>query len=476
MVPFTRLLSIFIAQLLAMPMLFAQVAELNAPSGMTNYQWYKHTADGIITIENENSASINIAYPGVYFAEYEGNDCSPVTDYFILTPAGGMGTQLSLNAPEGDSYQWFANDTSLSGENNALLSLTATTDAITYYAEATHSSGKVTVTSAFTVMKPLDTDGDLVPDTIEDIEGTDSADTDSYLDSDGDGVPDYVEQYSSDEDNPCADGPPVFDCDGDGILNIFDDFPNDDDKAAKSYYPGENSMATLLFEDLWPFVGDYDFNDIAVNYRITIITNAQNQVVELGFELELVNNGGSFVNAFAFEIEGFDPANVASISGQQLSENLFSLDENGTESNQTNTVIGIFDNDAAVINQTIQVTVVMASPQVLVNIGTAPFDPFLIINGNREMEVHLIGEDPTDLGNSTPQVTGSNADPDGNYATDNGLPWAMNIVEQIKLPLEKEPINEGYLHFNEWAESGGTNKADWYLDKPGYRNTEKLKN
>jgi len=34
---------------------------------------------------------------------------------------------------------------------------------------------------------------------------------------------------------------------------------------------------------------------------------------------------------------------------------------------------------------------------------------------------------------------------------------------------EKQEIINGYLHFADWAESGGTQYPDWYKDLPGYR-------
>ncbi|MEX0361093.1 MAG: DUF4842 domain-containing protein, partial [Allomuricauda sp.] len=58
---------------------------------------------------------------------------------------------------------------------------------------------------------------------------------------------------------------------------------------------------------------------------------------------------------------------------------------------------------------------------------------------------------------------------------DNGLPWAINVVESFPLLQEKEPINEGYLFFEEWGTSGGQSRKDWYKNLPGYRNNSKLK-
>ena len=47
------------------------------------------------------------------------------------------------------------------------------------------------------------------------------------------------------------------------------------------------------------------------------------------------------------------------------------------------------------------------------------------------------GNTPTDLGNNAPIVTGVNADPDGDYRTDAGLPWAINVVNSIPVPTLK---------------------------------------
>lgn len=264
-----------------------------------------------------------------------------------------------------------------------------------------------------------------------------------------------------------------LDNDGDGVENTLDDYPNDPTKVANSYYPMKYFKATVAFEDLWPFIGDYDFNDTAIDYNITTVTNPQNLIVELLFEVILDADGGGFNNAFAFELEGIAPSAIQSISGQALTQGVFTLDANGTESGQTNAVIPVFDDDTTVLGQNLSVVVTLVSP--LASVGTAPFDPFIVVNGDRQMEIHLIGNDPTDLGNATPTVTGANADVDGDYATDNGLPWAINIIDKIPLPVEKTPINEGFIYFNEWAQSGGTSRTDWYEDKTGYRVSTKVR-
>lgn len=79
----------------------------------------------------------------------------------------------------------------------------------------------------------------------------------------------------------------TVDTDGDGIPDDDDDYPNDAAKAFDNYYPNPSSYASYAFEDLWPNMGDYDFNDLVIRFRINPITNANNKVVELdlGFKV-----------------------------------------------------------------------------------------------------------------------------------------------------------------------------------------------
>lgn len=48
------------------------------------------------------------------------------------------------------------------------------------------------------------------------------------------------------------------DADADGVADADDEYPNDVNKAFNNRYPSA-SYATLMFEDLWPGKGDYDF-------------------------------------------------------------------------------------------------------------------------------------------------------------------------------------------------------------------------
>ncbi len=68
----------------------------------------------------------------------------------------------------------------------------------------------------------LDSDGDGVPDYVEEQQGTGPDDGTDVLDSDGDGVPDYVEEQQGMNPEDPSDG---IDMDSDGIENQWDNCP-----------------------------------------------------------------------------------------------------------------------------------------------------------------------------------------------------------------------------------------------------------
>ena len=60
------------------------------------------------------------------------------------------------------------------------------------------------------------------------------------------------------------------DKDGDGVADSQDEYPEDAERAFNNYSLGENTFGTLLFEDLWPSFGDYDLNDLVIDYKTGI--------------------------------------------------------------------------------------------------------------------------------------------------------------------------------------------------------------
>ena len=266
------------------------------------------------------------------------------------------------------------------------------------------------------------------------------------------------------------------DSDGDGILDRDDSYPDDAEKAFEMFTPSKYGWGTVAFEDLWPSNGDYDLNDLAVNYRVVAVLNAENLAVQLDFIINVSSIRAAYMNGFGIEIETLVPSQIQSVSGNLLKYNYIQQNDNGTEAGQENAVVIIFDDPYPMFNNETTVSVKLTEPISTAALGTAPFNPFLIIDKTREREVHLANMHTTSKGVKNFQIEGVNRDEDGNYLNDTGLPWAINIVHDFKVPKEKITIIEAYNHFDKWAISGGNQYKDWYKDNPGYRNTDKIEN
>lgn len=296
-------------------------------------------------------------------------------------------------------------------------------------------------------------------------------------------------------DNVVVTGP-VTDSDNDGVDDDLDNYPNNAARAFDVYYPNETDWGTLVYEDLWPGTGDYDFNDLVLDYQFKSVLNSQNELVEFFTDYSVRAVGASLHNGFGFSIGG-DPSNIASVSGNSLLHGDINVNANGTEQNQTNTVIFLFDDAFDMIGSsgstfintqagipyvepdTGTVHVLYQDPVSASVTGTAPYNPFIVVDlpASRGAEVHLPGNPPTDLADT--DLFGQWAD-DTNpasgkyYQTTSNLPWAIDIPVSFDYPVEQVQIINSYNHFVEWAESAGGVFTDWYEDFSGYRNDDNI--
>ena len=290
---------------------------------------------------------------------------------------------------------------------------------------------------------------------------------------------------------------PNMDRDDDGVVNSLDLFPDDPTKAFVSYYPSEFTKGTLSFEDLWPAEGDYDFNDLVMNYKYTYYKNSSNLITQIDIDLLLRAIGGSIPSGFGIATD-LDPTQIKQVTSSLSSEksDLKNVLAAGVEGDQTKATIIVFNNALNVLEHSgvgigvntsnsapvvesvpIKLSIEVTSPITIEEIGYAPNNPFIFRTEKRGQEVHLPGLKPTDLADATLFGTIHDAtDLNSNYyyKTENGLPWGLNVPVELAYPLEKEPIYDAYLLFTEWARSGGYIHNDWYLEKDGYRNSSKL--
>ena len=282
------------------------------------------------------------------------------------------------------------------------------------------------------------------------------------------------------------------DADNDGIRDEYDEYPEDATKAFNNYYVAEGEYGSLAFEDLWPSKGDFDFNDLVVAYNFNQITNADNAIVEIDAKFKVRAIGASKKNAFGFALETAS-SNVASVSGQQITGGSLSIASNGTENGQSKATIICFDDPYNVLAhpgggsgvntdpnapystpEVMNLSIKFTNPVNFDDLGTPPYNPFIILNQERGKEVHLPNHEPTDLADTSlfgEYDDNTNPSLGDYYVSSKYLPWAINLPVSFDHPVEKKSILDCYLKFDDWASSNGVNSQDWYMNESGYRNS-----
>ena len=290
----------------------------------------------------------------------------------------------------------------------------------------------------------------------------------------------------------------LIDTDGDGVIDSEDAYPNDSTRAFNNYFPAEIT-GSLVFEDSWPSKGDYDMNDVVVDYQFKNITNAHNQLVETFATFTLKASGASYNNGFGFQLATNDiPSSAMQVTGSSIKESYLMLNSNGTEQGQNKSTMIVFDNAYDVLQYpgsglgfnttpgapyvtpyTITLHIIY-TPYTYTEqqLDIAHFNPFIIVNKVRGKEVHLLDYAPTALVNPAFFGTGDDKSVPAQgkyYKTANNLPWALNMYNGFNYPNEKAEITKAYLHFIDWVLSNGTSYTDWYTNTAaGYRNNTNI--
>ena len=65
-----------------------------------------------------------------------------------------------------------------------------------------------------------------------------------------------------------------------------------------------------MFEDLWPAYGDYDFNDLVVNYKMQLYPNNKNMVKEMILGIRVKAIGGSLPYDLCLAIKGIKAGEI----------------------------------------------------------------------------------------------------------------------------------------------------------------------
>lgn len=217
----------------------------------------------------------------------------------------------------------------------------------------------------------------------------------------------------------------------------------------------ENTYLSFAYEDIWPSGGDYDLNDVIIEYHRSITFNKDNYVSEVKETFKPVQDELAATNNNAFAVQYATDQRGAIV--------LPSGAENETA---TNSVI-LFPNAKLVRGQEFVITRTFtagAMKKDALKVGNSVLNPYIIVSyegvgKDNRTEVHLPKAKATNLAN--PDQIGKNAD--AYYVNKDGKhPFAISIPGTFTPVTETVPIDKEYPDFEKWVESDGREYTDWY--------------
>lgn len=253
------------------------------------------------------------------------------------------------------------------------------------------------------------------------------------------------------------------------------------------YQPRKDQFGTIMFEDMWPEIGDYDFNDYVVNYNIVaeVKQNDYDNVhVTMSLKLRAIGGSrpyrfciriGSKPNSSAIELRKKD-VTLGEVSITNTTDGKVEMLENteyavialtGFDKLKSNTGGNFYNTESnhlvsndATPEITIHLTV-NNQPGGAYNLlqygfgSEYAFDYFLQ-NTDNQREIHFIDYPPTDMykGYEKDKENGSNTT---YYCSDRQFVWALKAPVEMGWCAETKDISKVYPEFPEWVSKGG----DW---------------
>lgn len=242
-------------------------------------------------------------------------------------------------------------------------------------------------------------------------------------------------------------------------------------------YPNDG-WGTVMFEDQFPSLGDYDFNDFVLGYKVQIPfyrgEEVKSAIDAIQFGIELRAMGGSYPYAPCVRLKKLKAKDVGVIEVSEGSHT--SVEDVNWFAGPDGEVIMDFSNLVATTSKpsgstffnTEKEHLVTELPQLSiviymkneVDVNSADFESFdfYLAKANHGPEIHLGGYKPV-----YDTYPSDNSGLGKDYYYDNkGLIWGLNVPAPLSHVVEKGNFLDAYKDFATWAMSGGQDNADWY--------------
>jgi LruC domain-containing protein len=238
----------------------------------------------------------------------------------------------------------------------------------------------------------------------------------------------------------------------------------------------------VAYEDLFPYRGDYDFNDLVVGYRVAANLNVDGEITAISGEGYLIARGAGYNHDWHLRIplpasssgsgqlNLFIPGELNNVSGYPLEMNFVGdLDltlfprtrqlwvDNNIYNGDADSPEGVNTLPGQILQKghRFSFSIDLGTPVALSYLDDAPFDPYLYVRDTR-YEIHLVGKGNTlpDSRNIKEGLT--------SFVDSNNYPFAQILPEDWQVPLENTDLGEAYPEFLNFILSDRTTNIQWY--------------
>jgi len=271
----------------------------------------------------------------------------------------------------------------------------------------------------------------------------------------------FVDQYQAGR----QDAPMV-------ALTNPDPIPDPMAVVAWNLFPSANSYYMVAYEDQYPKLGDYDFNDAVVAYQVKLGMNSDNKVVRIEGSAYLMAKGAAYTHDWHLRVSL--PAAVKALV--KCTTSLPTSPQTDMACSASNAVVTtgaadvlafadtgklfpnpLFTNYNRVYSNTLNwpieaqtyqkgpkstFSIALSQPVDPAGLSAAPFDPYLYVRDTKQT-VQLL------------EVNAAIKDA-------NGYPYAMMMPSGWNWPYERNDIRNSYSKFNGFVSTQGAQSVEWY--------------
>lgn len=250
-----------------------------------------------------------------------------------------------------------------------------------------------------------------------------------------------------------------------------------------SYYPTQSTYYLAAYEDLFPNLGDYDFNDLVVAYRVATTLDTNGDVTSISGVGYLIARGAGYnhdwflrinlpdsvtssVNMAVYAPNTSNPSHGYPVSFTNTGDLNLKLFSNTRDLWKDGIYEGVntLQEQALLKGHRFTFTLDLDTPISIVEVSP-PFDPYLYVH-DTGFEIHLEGQAPRlPYSNNILQAQTS-------FTDQNNYPFALVLPEDWLIPVERVDIGTAYPDLVSFISSQKKQFLKWYQNP----NTLHIKN